>query len=89
MKKQLVSSALQGKDPVFDLTFAFHVSQAAVADTVVEISLWHHDKFGRDVFLGRVDQSLADLGDGIIDDWYPLKQKKPTDKVAGELHFAV
>jgi synaptotagmin-like protein len=80
---------MQGKDPIFDLTFAFPVSKLLLADMVVEISLWHHDKFGRDVFLGRVDQALSDLGDGIIDDWYPLKQKKPTDKVSGEVHFAV
>jgi hypothetical protein len=51
-----------------------------------QVSLYHCDKFGRDSFLGVVHVPLEDVVNQNVADWFPLKQRKPTDKVT---NFAV
>jgi hypothetical protein len=54
-----------------------------------QVSVFHADKFGRDAFLGVVHLPLEDVSGQNMQDWFPFKQRKPTDKVSGELHMRV
>ncbi len=76
-------------DPVWNAKFAFVVSASRLEEMVLQVSVFHADKFGRDAFLGIVYLPLVDVAGQNLQDWFPFKQRKPTDKVSGELHMRV
>jgi CRP-like cAMP-binding protein len=76
-------------DPVWNAKFQFVISAARMGELVLQVSVFHADKFGRDAFLGVVHLPLEDISGQNMQDWFPFKQRKPTDKVSGELHMRV
>lgn len=81
VRKKVGDAAPRTCDPQFNAKFTFAVSSSKLAEFELQVSVFHADKFGRDVFLGVVHVPLEDLISQNVEDWFPFKQRKPTDKV--------
>ena len=88
-KKVGASSQIQSVNPIWNSKFSFVVSQSRLAEVVLQVTVHQADKFGRDAFLGIVHLPLNDIAGQNVEDWFPFKQRKPTDKVSGEVHMRV
>ena len=89
VRKKVGDAAARSCDPVFNAKFTFAVSSSKLSELVLQVSVYHANKFGRDVFLGVVHVPLEDLAAQNVEDWFPFKQRKAADKVSGELHMRV
>lgn len=56
--RKFVSSVQVTRDPVWRSRFSFQVSAMLLGDFAVTVTVWMHDKFGRDQFLGLVEQEV-------------------------------
>ena len=79
----------RSNDPDWNEIFVFSVSRKALDQFGIQLLIVHSDKLGRETFLGAVDVALEDVQGANLDDWFPLKQRKPTDKVTGEVRIRV
>ncbi len=82
LRKKVGEAAARSCDPQFNSKFSFAVSAKKLSELVLQVSLFNLDKFGRGVFLGVVHVPLEDLLTQNVEDWFPCKQRKPTDKVS-------
>jgi len=56
---------------------------------VIEITIWDHDTFTFDDFIGKIDLPVSQyLNRGVCDEWRPLVGKSG-GKVAGEVHLVI
>ncbi|XP_007889440.1 synaptotagmin-like protein 4 [Callorhinchus milii] len=45
-------------DPIYNENLKYDISESQLIMRTLQLSVWHHDRFGRNVFLGEVDLSL-------------------------------
>ncbi|XP_032075501.1 synaptotagmin-like protein 2 isoform X2 [Thamnophis elegans] len=68
-------------NPVFNEILRYKIDKAVLKSQRLNISVWHHDTFGRNSFLGEVELELAswDWNDSRNKQmiWYPLKPRTP------------
>ncbi|XP_058042273.1 synaptotagmin-like protein 2 isoform X2 [Ahaetulla prasina] len=68
-------------NPVYNEILRYKIDKAVLESQRLNISVWHHDTFGRNSFLGEVELDLAnwDWNDSQNKQmiWYPLKPRTP------------
>ncbi|XP_026562585.1 synaptotagmin-like protein 2 isoform X3 [Pseudonaja textilis] len=68
-------------NPVYNEILRYKIDKAVLESQRLNISVWHHDTFGRNSFLGEVELDLAnwDWKDSQNKQmiWYPLKPRTP------------
>ncbi|KAM3837475.1 LOW QUALITY PROTEIN: synaptotagmin-like protein 2 [Vipera latastei] len=68
-------------NPVYNEILRYKIDKAVLESQSLNISVWHHDTFGRNSFLGEVELDLAnwDWNDNQNKQmiWYPLKPRTP------------
>uniref|UniRef100_A0A8C6X7F9 Synaptotagmin-like protein 2 n=1 Tax=Naja naja TaxID=35670 RepID=A0A8C6X7F9_NAJNA len=68
-------------NPVFNEILRYKIDKAVLESQRLNISVWHHDTFGRNSFLGEVELDLVswDWKDSQNKQmiWYPLKPRTP------------
>lgn len=61
----------------------------SVSDDMLLITLWDHDKFSKDDFMGQIMLDLSALPDE-KDAWFPVAERAGShDEVAGEVHLKI
>ncbi|XP_060542173.1 synaptotagmin-like protein 2 isoform X6 [Pantherophis guttatus] len=68
-------------NPVYNEILRYKIDKAVLESQRLNISVWHHDTFGRNSFLGEVELDLAnwDWNESQSKQmiWYPLKPRTP------------
>ncbi|XP_039214516.1 synaptotagmin-like protein 2 isoform X2 [Crotalus tigris] len=68
-------------NPVYNEILRYKIDKAILESQSLNVSVWHHDTFGRNSFLGEVELDLAnwDWSDNQNKQmiWYPLKPRTP------------
>ncbi|XP_030614851.1 synaptotagmin-like protein 5 isoform X2 [Archocentrus centrarchus] len=63
-------------NPVFNETLRYVISHSQLETRTLQASVWHHDRFGRNSFLGEVELAFdAWKFDCQIEEWYTLQPK--------------
>nr|XP_004551387.1 synaptotagmin-like protein 5 isoform X1 [Maylandia zebra] len=63
-------------NPVFNETLRYVISHSQLETRTLQVSIWHHDRFGRNSFLGEVELAFdAWKFDCHIEEWYTLQPK--------------
>ncbi|XP_070605667.1 synaptotagmin-like protein 2 isoform X4 [Erythrolamprus reginae] len=84
-------------NPVYNEILRYKIEKAVLESQRLNISVWHHDTFGRNSFLGEVELDLAnwDWNDSQNKQmiWYPLKPRTPLNGLElenrGEIKIAL
>ncbi|XP_038576693.1 synaptotagmin-like protein 5 isoform X3 [Micropterus salmoides] len=63
-------------NPVFNETLRYVISHSQLETRTLQVSVWHHDRFGHNSFLGEVELTFDSWEfDSQIEDWYALQPK--------------
>ncbi|KAK9537782.1 hypothetical protein VZT92_005363 [Zoarces viviparus] len=63
-------------NPVFNENLRYVISHSQLETRTLQVSVWHHDRFGRNSFLGEVELTFDSWEfDSQIEDWYALLPK--------------
>ncbi|KAM3862330.1 synaptotagmin-like protein 5 [Diretmus argenteus] len=63
-------------NPVFNETLRYVISHSQLETRTLEISVWHHDRFGHNSFLGEVELTFDSWEfDSQMEEWYALQPK--------------
>ncbi|XP_058052490.1 synaptotagmin-like protein 1 isoform X2 [Ahaetulla prasina] len=81
-------------DPIFNETLKYKIEKAELQGRVLNLSVWHHDSLGRNLFLGEVEMALNTWDwNNTSPKWFNLQPKIPatTDMVSnhGKLNLAL
>ncbi|XP_069602171.1 synaptotagmin-like protein 4 isoform X1 [Ranitomeya imitator] len=67
-------------NPLYGETLQYIVPESILLSRILQLSVWHHDRFGRNTFLGEVNVPLDSWNfDSIMDECLPLHGKGITD----------
>ncbi|XP_063287958.1 synaptotagmin-like protein 4 [Pelobates fuscus] len=67
-------------NPLFDETLQYSVPESTLLMRTLQLSVWHHDRFGRNTFLGEVNLPMDCWNfDGVTDECLPLHGKGNAD----------
>ncbi|XP_070805804.1 synaptotagmin-like protein 1 [Pituophis catenifer annectens] len=81
-------------DPIFNETLKYKIEKAELHGRILNLSVWHHDSLGRNVFLGEVEMALNTWDwSNTSPKWFNLQPKTPAtpDMVSnhGKLNLAL
>ncbi|XP_054471613.1 synaptotagmin-like protein 5 [Anoplopoma fimbria] len=63
-------------NPVFNENLRYVISHSQLETRTLQVSVWHHDRFGHNSFLGEVELTFDSWEfDSQIEDWYALQPK--------------
>ncbi|XP_026802937.3 synaptotagmin-like protein 5 isoform X1 [Pangasianodon hypophthalmus] len=63
-------------DPVFNENLRYVVSHSQLETRTLQVSVWHHDRFGHNTFLGETELTFDSWEfDKQIEDWFPLQPR--------------
>ncbi|XP_076015256.1 synaptotagmin-like protein 5 isoform X2 [Genypterus blacodes] len=63
-------------NPVFNENLRYVISHSQLETRTLQVSVWHHDRFGHNTFLGEVELTFDTWEfDTQIEDWYCLQPK--------------
>ncbi|XP_044072948.1 synaptotagmin-like protein 5 isoform X2 [Siniperca chuatsi] len=63
-------------NPVFNETLRYVISHSQLETRTLQVSVWHHDRFGHNSFLGEVELTFDSWAfDSQIEDWHALQPK--------------
>uniref|UniRef100_A0A7N8XD43 Synaptotagmin-like protein 5 n=1 Tax=Mastacembelus armatus TaxID=205130 RepID=A0A7N8XD43_9TELE len=63
-------------NPVFNENLRYVISHSQLETRTLQVSVWHHDRFGHNSFLGEVDLTFDSWEfDSNIEEWYALQPK--------------
>ncbi|XP_037645790.1 synaptotagmin-like protein 5 isoform X3 [Sebastes umbrosus] len=63
-------------NPVFNENLRYVISHSQLETRTLQVSVWHHDRFGHNSFLGEVELTFDSWEfDSQIEDWYALLPK--------------
>ncbi|XP_051814582.1 synaptotagmin-like protein 5 isoform X3 [Acanthochromis polyacanthus] len=63
-------------NPVFSENLRYVISHSQLETRTLQVSVWHHDRFGHNSFLGEVELSFDSWEfDSHIEEWYSLQPK--------------
>lgn len=75
-KRHRVDRLLWDFPPFFPLLSQYVISHSQLETRTLQASVWHHDRFGRNSFLGEVELAFdAWKFDCQIEEWYTLQPK--------------
>lgn len=76
-------------NPLYGETLQYIVPESILLTRTLQLSVWHHDRFGRNTFLGEIEEPLDSWNfDSMMDECLPLHGKGAADANAsykGEL----
>ncbi|NXU56067.1 SYTL4 protein, partial [Turnix velox] len=74
-------------NPLYNELLKYEISKSLVATRTLQFSVWHHDRFGRNTFLGEVEVPLSSWNfERHLEEFLPLHGKIGAD-VAGLLQY--
>ncbi|XP_035030133.1 synaptotagmin-like protein 5 isoform X3 [Hippoglossus stenolepis] len=74
--KRKTSIKANNINPVFNENLRYVISHSQLETRTLQASVWHHDRFGHNSFLGEVELSLDTCEfDSQIEEWYALQPK--------------
>ncbi|XP_062258855.1 synaptotagmin-like protein 5 isoform X3 [Platichthys flesus] len=74
--KRKTSIKANNINPVFNENLRYVISHSQLETRTLQASVWHHDRFGHNSFLGEVELSLDTCEfDSQIEEWYSLQPK--------------
>uniref|UniRef100_A0A672GY72 Synaptotagmin-like protein 5 n=1 Tax=Salarias fasciatus TaxID=181472 RepID=A0A672GY72_SALFA len=63
-------------NPVFNENLRYVISHSQLETRTLQVSVWHHDRFGHNSFLGEVELTFDSWEfDSQMEDWYTLQPK--------------
>ncbi|KAF7656458.1 hypothetical protein LDENG_00041040 [Lucifuga dentata] len=63
-------------NPVFNENLRYVISHSQLETRMLQVSVWHHDRFGHNSFLGEVELTFDSWEfDSQIEEWYALQPK--------------
>ncbi|KAM9851375.1 synaptotagmin-like protein 5 [Aulostomus maculatus] len=63
-------------NPVFNENLRYVISHSQLETRTLQVSVWHHDRFGHNSFLGEVELTFDSWEfDSQVDEWYALQPK--------------
>uniref|UniRef100_A0A8C5HG91 Synaptotagmin-like protein 5 n=1 Tax=Gouania willdenowi TaxID=441366 RepID=A0A8C5HG91_GOUWI len=63
-------------NPVFNENLRYVISHSQLETRTLQVSVWHHDRFGHNSFLGEVELTFDSWEfDSLIEEWYALQPK--------------
>ncbi|XP_029314828.1 synaptotagmin-like protein 5 isoform X2 [Cottoperca gobio] len=63
-------------NPVFNENLRYVISHSQLETRTLQVSVWHHDRFGHNSFLGEVELTFDSWEfDSQMEDWYALQPK--------------
>ncbi|XP_076603325.1 synaptotagmin-like protein 5 isoform X3 [Chaetodon auriga] len=63
-------------NPVFNENLRYVISHSQLETRTLQVSVWHHDRFGHNSFLGEVELTFDSLEfDSQIEEWHALQPK--------------
>ncbi|XP_043830400.1 synaptotagmin-like protein 4 [Dromiciops gliroides] len=81
------TSIKQGtSNPKFDEVFRYEIPKALLSQRVLQFSVWHHGRLGRNTFLGEAEVNMNPWKlDKSLDQWLPLHGKISAETLASIL----
>ncbi|XP_051938334.1 synaptotagmin-like protein 5 isoform X3 [Hippocampus zosterae] len=74
--KRKTSIKANSINPVFNENLRYVISHSQLETRTLQVSVWHHDRFGRNSFLGEVELTFDSWEfDSQIDEWFGLQPK--------------
>ncbi|KAG7275921.1 hypothetical protein CRUP_011371 [Coryphaenoides rupestris] len=86
--KRKTSIKSNSTNPVFNENLRYTISHSQLETRTLLLSVWHHDRFRQNSFLGEVELSFDSWEfDSKVEEWYSLQPKKQTaEKLSLEEH---
>ncbi|XP_072211439.1 synaptotagmin-like protein 1 isoform X2 [Excalfactoria chinensis] len=76
--KRKTSVRKRSLDPVFNETLKYNVRKAELRGRTLNLSVWHHDALGRNLFLGEVEVPLGEWDwANTRPEWFNLQPRTP------------
>nr|XP_005991109.1 PREDICTED: synaptotagmin-like protein 1 [Latimeria chalumnae] len=76
--KRKTSVIKKNLNPVFNETFKYKIEKSELLSRTLNLSVWHNDRLGRNVFLGEVETSLASWDWSKSEaSWFNLQHRTP------------
>uniref|UniRef100_A0A8V0YXN4 Synaptotagmin like 1 n=1 Tax=Gallus gallus TaxID=9031 RepID=A0A8V0YXN4_CHICK len=88
--KRKTSVRKRSLDPVFNETLKYNVRKAELRGRTLNLSVWHHDALGRNLFLGEVEVPLGEWDwANTRPEWFNLQPRTPipTDSLPNRGHL--
>ncbi|KAM8964751.1 synaptotagmin-like protein 4 isoform X2 [Sarcophilus harrisii] len=81
------TSVKQGTiNPVFDEVFQYEIPKSLLSQRILQFSVWHHGRLGRNTFLGEAEVNMNSWKlDKPFDQWLPLHGKISAETLASIL----
>ncbi|XP_053733025.1 synaptotagmin-like protein 5 isoform X1 [Synchiropus splendidus] len=74
--KRKTSIKANSINPVFNENLRYVISHSQLETRTLQVSVWHHDRFGHNSFLGEVELTFDSWEfDSQIEEWYALQPK--------------
>ncbi|KAM3607434.1 uncharacterized protein V6R79_007827 [Siganus canaliculatus] len=74
-------------NPVFNENLRYVISHSQLETRTLQVSVWHHDRFGHNSFLGEVELTFDSWEfDSQVEDWYAL-QPKVESSIDATMHY--
>ncbi|XP_040913922.1 synaptotagmin-like protein 5 isoform X3 [Toxotes jaculatrix] len=74
-------------NPVFNENLRYVISHSQLETRTLQVSVWHHDRFGHNSFLGEVELTFDTWEfDSQIEEWYTL-QPKVENSIDSTMHY--
>ncbi|XP_062862052.1 synaptotagmin-like protein 5 [Trichomycterus rosablanca] len=74
--KRKTSIKINTTDPVFNENLRYVVSHSQLETRTLQVSVWHHDRFGHNIFLGETELTFDTWEfDTQIEEWFSLQPR--------------
>ncbi|XP_007507855.1 synaptotagmin-like protein 4 isoform X2 [Monodelphis domestica] len=73
-------------NPIFDEIFRYEIPKSLLSQRLLQFSVWHHGRLGRNTFLGEAEVNMNSWKlEKPLDQWLPLHGKISAETLAGIL----
>ncbi|XP_074061149.1 synaptotagmin-like protein 4 isoform X2 [Macrotis lagotis] len=73
-------------NPKFDEIFRYEIPKSLLCQRILQFSVWHHGRLGRNIFLGETEVNMNSWNfDKPLDEWLPLHGKISAEALASIL----
>ncbi|XP_056321406.1 synaptotagmin-like protein 5 isoform X2 [Danio aesculapii] len=86
--KRKTSIKSNSTNPVFNENLRYVVSHSQLETRTLQVSVWHHDRFGHNNFLGETEITFDSWEfDTQIEEWFALQPRIESDYVDSVMHY--
>ncbi|XP_686619.6 synaptotagmin-like protein 5 isoform X1 [Danio rerio] len=86
--KRKTSIKSNSTNPVFNENLRYVVSHSQLETRTLQVSVWHHDRFGHNNFLGETELTFDSWEfDTQIEEWFALQPRIESDYVDSVMHY--